>query len=492
MATASGTLFGTSSGLFGTPSTGTPAFGTSSTAVQPASSGFTFGAAKTTTNASGFSFAGSVAQPSSTGFGLASFGSKPTATASAFSVTKTSSQQIGFGSLSTTTSVTTSSSLFGSNLFGAQTATSASTAPFQFQASSGGTQGLSLFGNTAGSTTSLPVASSTVATGQKVPENPKDAQVAAPLMQAYEELSKHIKEQRAKKDEITRYSAKLIFKANEDILALKQLVAEVSNGMQRDAVGVEALKSDISQELSFAEIAKRLHEGPASMHIDYTAPMEYFQWLVVTFESRIKEYKQQLDELEMYLSTPAQAEHFSPQDLFSVLQQLNDTFMALAAQLHGIHETVQALKRRYLNYRAVVLNDTSDVFAKKQRAANRESVIEGSGPSPFAGLAGPSAVAMAAALNQPNTGTQNSTLLGSFGVSKIPPTSTTKSGSSFGSTGLSRSLSFTALSSRGAGTSLSLGSSLTGAAFGDFASSSSKTPQFQLQNPPGTKRGKKD
>ena len=70
---------------------------------------------------------------------------------------------------------------------------------------------------------------------------------------------------------------------------------------------------DFVQELNFAEIARRLHDVPASLHHNYTAPLEYFQWLVVTFESRIKEYKLQLDELEMYLSAPTQTQGFSPQ-----------------------------------------------------------------------------------------------------------------------------------------------------------------------------------
>ena len=73
------------------------------------------------------------------------------------------------------------------------------------------------------------------------------------------------------------------------------------------------------QELNFAEIARRLHDVPAGLHHNYTAPLEYFQWLVVTFESRIKEYKQQLDELEMYLSAPAQTQSFSPQGIQLIL-----------------------------------------------------------------------------------------------------------------------------------------------------------------------------
>lgn len=44
--------------------------------------------------------------------------------------------------------------------------------------------------------------------------------------------------------------------------------------------------------------------------------MEYFGLLVFTFEGRIKAYRQQLDELEMYLSAPTQMHNFSPQGSF--------------------------------------------------------------------------------------------------------------------------------------------------------------------------------
>ena len=83
--------------------------------------------------------------------------------------------------------------------------------------------------------------------------------------------------------------------------------------------------------------------------------------------------------------------------------------------------------------------------------------------------------------------TSDKLTLGGLGISSL-----SKSGIGSSSSGMSRSLSFSGLSSRGAGTSLSLGSSLTPSLFGKSLSTAEKTPQFQLQNPPGTKRGKKD
>ena len=67
MATASSTAFGTSTSLFGNALAGTPAFGTSSAATQPAATGFSVGAAKlaTTINKPGFSFGNTSQAPAS-------------------------------------------------------------------------------------------------------------------------------------------------------------------------------------------------------------------------------------------------------------------------------------------------------------------------------------------------------------------------------------------------------------------------------------------
>ncbi|XP_065058876.1 nucleoporin p58/p45-like [Rhopilema esculentum] len=503
MAAASGTFGG--SGLFGAASSGTPAFGTNITS-QPSSTGFSFGGIKpTTTSSVGFTFGASqtpaLSSTGQTSLGFGGFGTKPAASVSAFSATASttqSTQPTGLGFLSTGLNAASTSSTLGGGLFGAKmtVASSIPAAPFQLSSGTG-----SLFGNTSSALGLQMTAGKTTSNvGEKAPENPKDEQVAQPLMQVYQEVSKHIKDQRAKKDEIARYSAKLILKATEEIAALKQSLAEVSNGMQRDAVGIEGLKGDVTQELNNASLARRLHEIPASFQHDYSAPIEYFCSLVFSFETRVKLYRQQLDELETYLSATTPVQNFNPQDLLSVLRQLNDTFVGLAAQLQGIHEAVQSLKSKYLQYRRVVLNDNTDIFGYKYRNGSRDDGQKGSGPSPFAGLAGPSAVAMAAALNQTTTGGQSTVVGGSFGINKIGQSSLAKS-SGISTTGMSRSLSFSGLSSRGAGTSLSLGtgSSLIGSSLGSsltgslFAKpGSSTTSQFQLQNPPGTKRGKKD
>ena len=66
--------------------------------------------------------------------------------------------------------------------------------------------------------------------------------------------------------------------------------------------------------------------------------------------------------------------------------------------------SLQTQKEHYLNYRKVFHADTTDIFEKRRKAA--EKAKEGSvvattvGPTPFSGMSNAAAVAMATALNR--------------------------------------------------------------------------------------------
>eukprot|EP00794_Sanderia_malayensis_P007298 gene7298-8114_t len=490
MATASGGFsFGNSTGLFGsstkTSASTLPTFGTS-TSVAPA--GLSFGLAKTvsapTTSTGLPSFGTSSAFGISTTTSGLNFG-KPAASVSAFTVSTTSQAktQPGFGALSSTGTTSTGFG-FGQNLLGGGTKTSTG---FGTQLTTSANQNANAF--SFGGATASVAASVPTSNVQQSLENPKEAQLPQPLLNIYQELSKHIKDQRAKKDEIARFSAQLINRATEEITALKQLVSDGSNGVQRDAIAVENLKCQVSQELKFAEIACRVHDTPLSMQHDYSGPIEYFQYLAQSFETRLITYRKQLDELEAYLSSASPVNQFTPQELFHVLARLNDTFLALASQLHLIHESVKELKDKYSQYRRIVLNDQTDIFGFKPRATQRIGA-RGIGPCPFSGMAGTTNHEVAANTNISTSSsmpTANTNMFG-LGSANLGQQSLMKSSSGI-SSGMIRSLSFSGLSSRPGTASTSLGSSLTSSMFGKTGFTST-TPQFQLQNPPGTKRGK--
>merc|ERR1712121_49011 len=102
---------------------------------------------------------------------------------------------------------------------------------------------------------------------------------------------------------------------------------------------------------------------------------EYFARLVQSFESRINSYRQEIEELEVYLSSTAPKSDFTPQDLLNVLRRVNESFVGLASELQHVNEAVKVIKEKYLHFRRVVYNDASDAFT------TRKKIHDGKGPS---------------------------------------------------------------------------------------------------------------
>eukprot|EP00058_Branchiostoma_floridae_P026254 XP_002611744.1 hypothetical protein BRAFLDRAFT_128724 [Branchiostoma floridae] len=313
------------------------------------------------------------------------------------------------------------------------------------------------------------------------------------------------------------------------------MLSVVSSGLQRNAVAIEKLKADSAQELKNVEIAQRTKDTPPGLQHEHTAPAEYFQRLVEQFEVQMLMCRQQIEQLENHIAALSHPAYFTPQTLSSVLRRLHETFVALAGNLHGIHEAVKTQKEQYLVYRKVFLGDTTDVFEarrKSQSASSRSKPPPVTvGPSPFTGMTNAAAVAMATALNaqqQPTAGAPptlglNTTGIGGLGTTGAFGTGATGLGTTgLGTTGLGTVTAFgTGTTGFGTGTgTTSFGTSApqfgtpfgattttkpaTGAAtpfpsgvgllFGTSASGATAAANkpFQLQKPPaGNKKGKR-
>lgn len=522
---ATGAASGT--GLFGTgmqqPSAG---FGTGGlfannpAMTQPAastSSGFSLGSAgtlfttttvPTTTQASFFGGFGpttvsatkssfglntTTSVPASTGFFGFGTGQPPMTSASSFGLAPTTSTGLfsGLGAIPSTLAAP------GSLGF------SMTTAQPTVATSSIGLGGIDLAQSTPG------LAGSSIVGAKGDNKAVKEIPVPHEVVQTVEAYKKYVKDQKNIREEITRISAKPLNKVQEETASLRNLLSVVSNAIQRNVVVVDKLKQETAQELKNVEIAQRTKDTPHGLQYENTAPTEYFHHLVDTFETRMKLFRIKIDQMEKYLSH-SQSLQLSALEFTQLMKQIHETFIALAAELHSVHESVKLQKEHYSNYRKVFYGDLSEPF-QVTLTPNKEvgtmKLPSTMGPTPFSGMSSAAAMAMASAYNkaqQPSTanapptlGLNSSTGLGlglgsfgslgglgapnfSFGTSTVKPLGSFESALGSGSVAFDSS---------------TLGYGSLGGNFG-YSGSAPATPLYQkplmLQKPPlGNKRGKR-
>ena len=90
----------------------------------------------------------------------------------------------------------------------------------------------------------------------------------------YKNFRKYVKDQKTVREDIARVTHKPIFRVQDDVKQLRQLLAVVSNGLQRNAGGVEKLKQETALELKYVEIAQRTKDTPPGLQYENTAPIE--------------------------------------------------------------------------------------------------------------------------------------------------------------------------------------------------------------------------
>lgn len=70
---------------------------------------------------------------------------------------------------------------------------------------------------------------------------------------------KFVKNQKSVRENIARMSSKPLYRVQEEVTSLKQLLAAVSTGLQRNAIIIENLKRDSTQVMHYLSMCAIRH-----------------------------------------------------------------------------------------------------------------------------------------------------------------------------------------------------------------------------------------
>lgn len=212
----------------------------------------------------------------------------------------------------------------------------------------------------------------------------KETQVPKEIVQTVEDFRTFVKQQKSLSSDIIRTTDRKLKSVSEEIQRLNCSVQEVSNNAENNKLTIKLLRGDTSRVIQHADMAQRTHETPSGLQFENIMPQIYFNELIHKYESDLLTLKHQVELTEKHLQSLSNPQNFSPQDLKRGLQQIHESFIALAGRLQETHTKVETQKDQYLNLRKVILRDSTDVFeaATNDVGLSKPSEIQ-YGPNPF-------------------------------------------------------------------------------------------------------------
>ena len=124
--------------------------------------------------------------------------------------------------------------------------------------------------------------------------------------------------------------------------------------LERQYESVQDFRSIVNKELRSAETAYFLLKKLVSHTYEQNQeqlPSDFFWELSNTFETRMQECRQKIEELEQFLSSARNPRHYSPKMLQDIIDNQHEFFITTTSSLASIHEAVDVLREDYVALR---------------------------------------------------------------------------------------------------------------------------------------------